>query len=549
MIRWLVLLCGPHAAAWPVHLVASAGEAALAEALVTLARRLPPEAWTFRDVEDAVSGRAESRPATTHETPSISGDPASASAHMDPALAADLALAVSSVPADALAMAAVEADRRSPSPLVLATADALRRSGQLGRARSLVLREGVLEAPGARGIAAEVLRRAGETELARKIAAAAIADDDDASGRARAALARIALDAGHGSEAHDLTVNAASTPVAEVAALVAHRAGDPDRALAEVSRGEALARSAEERARLAAVRGYVLHATDPEGSFAAFSAAVEYAMRAGAVVEEATYRTGLAASASDRGDLGVAIASARRASVLWEVLGRPALAARALLACAAAHATARAVHETRAAAREAIERAHEGGDARAAAYAAWAIADALPAGEIEGRSAAEEADTALASSSPDDALRASARLLRHRSDRLDPARKKRMDDSAEEPAREVSARVEWWGARAEALISGEIDLTTGPDREDGARVLAALLALADANVPVGARGPALFAGYELAARLGRSDAAGRLLSACHEVARSLLARVPPELAAHVRALPWAAPPASPAATG
>jgi len=460
---------------------------------------------------------------------------------MDAATAARLALAVAAVPADALATAAVEADRDAPAPLVLAAADALQRSGQTGRAKSLVLREGVRGARGARAFAAEVLRRAGDVDEAVRVAEEAIAAGDDGDGRARATLARLALDAGREAEASALTEGGASAALAEVAALVASRRNDGAQALAEVTRGEVLARTPEERARLAAMRGYALHATDPEGAFAAFAAAVEYAVRAGAVVEEATYRTGLSASAVDLGDLGVAITSARRAAVLWEVLGRPALAARALLACAAAHATARGAHEARAAAREAIERAREGGDTRAEGYAFWAVADALPAGDPEARAAAEEADRALAGASADDGLRAAVRLLQHGSPRLDAGRARAADEAAVLPAREVAARLEWWGARADALVRGGVDLTTSPGREDGAFVLGSLVALADARAPVWARGPSLFAGYELAARLGRSDAAGRLLAACREVARGLLARAPAELSGQIRALAWVEP--------
>jgi serine/threonine-protein kinase PknK len=407
-----VLLCGPHAAAWPVQLVAPVGEPALAAALLAVARRLPPEAWTFRDVEEALDAGVAERLGDV-----AAGEPQEGP--MDAATAARLALAVSAVPPDALAVAAVEADRRAPAPLVLAAADALRRSGQLGRARSLVLREGAREAAGARALAAEVLRRAGDVEEARRVAEEAIAQGDDEGGRARAALARLALDAGRGEEARALSQGAASAQVAEVGALAAWQRGDSAEALAEVARGEVLARTPEEHARLAAVRGYIQHGVDAEAAFASYSVAVEYAVRAGAVVEEATYRTGLAGSAADLGDLGTAITSARRAAVLWEVLGRPALAARALLACAAAHATARAAQEAQAASREAIERAREGGDARAEAYAFWAMADALPEGDPEGIAAAEAADRTLAGGSPDDALGAAARLLRHGSQRLD----------------------------------------------------------------------------------------------------------------------------------
>ena len=550
LLRWLVLTCGPHAAGWPVHLVASVGEAAFAAALVDLARRLPPEAWTFRDVEEAVTGGAGERRAADagarldvagEGEATAGGDPRAAGAPMDAAAAAGLALAVAAVPPDALAMAAVEADRRAPAPLVLAAADALRRSGEMGRAKSLVLRESVRGAKGARALAAEVLRRAGELDEARRTAGEAIEQGDDDGGRARAALARLALDEEDVDRARSLAEGAASAAVAEVAALAAARRGDGAQALADVARGEALARTPEERARLAAVRGYVLHPTDAEGAFAAFGAAVEYAVRAGAVVEEATYRTGLAASAADLGDLGVAIASAQRAAVLWEVLGRPARAARALLACAAAHATVRAAHEARATALSAVLRAREGGDSRAEAYACWAMADALPAGDAEARAAAEEADGLLAGGSADDALRAAARLLRHASPKLDPARMRAADETAADPAREVAGRLAWWGARAEALVRGDADLTTGAARDDATHVLGAMLGLSDARAPVGERGPALFAGYELAARLGRSDAAGRLLAACREVARALLARTPAELSARARALPWVEP--------
>ncbi|MEZ4299590.1 MAG: sigma 54-interacting transcriptional regulator, partial [Polyangiaceae bacterium] len=258
---------------------------------------------------------------------------------------------------------------------------------------------------------------------------------------------------------------------------------------------------------------------------------------------EANYRTGLAAGAVDLGALGVAIASSQRAAVLWEVLGRPALSARALLAGAAAHATLRAGHEARAEARAAILRAREGGDTIAEAYACWAIADALPPGDAEAQRAAEEADRLLADSSADDRLRAAAHLLRHGSPQIDGGRRLAADTDAADPGRTVACRLAWWGARAEALLrgAGEVDVTTGAAREDGSGVVTALLSLSGARAPVAERGPALFAGYELAARLGRSDAATRLLASCREVGQGLLAKVPAELSAQARALSWVAP--------
>jgi serine/threonine-protein kinase PknK len=56
--RWLTALVGSPAAAWPLGALAVVKESTLAEALTALARRVPPAAWTFRDVEAAALGRA-----------------------------------------------------------------------------------------------------------------------------------------------------------------------------------------------------------------------------------------------------------------------------------------------------------------------------------------------------------------------------------------------------------------------------------------------------------------------------------------------------------
>ncbi|MEZ4307441.1 MAG: hypothetical protein R3F14_05270 [Polyangiaceae bacterium] len=318
--RWLVLACGAHAAAWPVHLLANVREGLLAARLLELAHWLPLEAWTFRDVEVAADRARDTamermlaglpppsarwmghmKPSgATHTGSSGAGDAAQAGLAAagdaaqtglagagdaaqtglagagDAATAARLALALAAVPPDPVAIGAVEADRGAPAPLVLAAADALRRSGELGRAKSLVLREQALGIPGARALAAEILRRAGELEDARRVAEEAVKDGDDEAGRARAVLARLALDAGSASEAAGLCERQSSAAVSEVAALVAARGGELSTALAELDRGEALARTPEERARLAAARGFVLHATDPEAAYSSYSSAVD----------------------------------------------------------------------------------------------------------------------------------------------------------------------------------------------------------------------------------------------------------------------------------
>src|SRR6185437_2766941 len=137
------------------------------------------------------------------------------------------------------------------------------------------------------------------------------------------------------------------------------------------------------------------------------------------------------------------------------------------------------------------------------------------------RAAALLADMGAA---PEDDLRAAARLLRHGA--LDLARVADLDRGAERGA-SAAARLDWWGARASRIAADASSSGAAP------AVLAALVALADAPAPLGARGPALAAGVELAAKTGQGDLAQRLLAALGEAARELVRRAPPDLAAAV----------------
>ncbi|MGK3994695.1 sigma 54-interacting transcriptional regulator [Sorangium sp. So ce1024] len=583
--RWLTALVGTSAAAWPMGAIASVPERALADALVALARQIPPRAWTFADVEAAALGDGARRRRTA--AAAVRGGEGTASPERIGAEeAAELALAIARVPPDPVAIEVIEQRHDAPASLVVAAANALRLHGDLGRARSLVLRACVRDAKDAAPLAAEVLRRAGDRALAEERARAAVDAGADPEGRARAVLARIAIDAGALGAAEALAGSELTAPLCEARALIAVLRGDAARALAEVARGEALAGSVEELARMAAVRGYAWHASDPERAHAAFSAAVDYAVRAGAVVEEATYRTGEAAAAVDLGDLGGAIATATRAALLWEHLGRPAQAARALLACAAAYATAGLAHQTRRMAEDAVARARDAGDTKAEAYALWAIADVAAArgdgaagadagAQPGARAAAARAAALLAGGSADDTLRAAARLLRHGAGELDGARIEELDALASDPELAAASRLDWWGARAARALaaedagaaravegaptaSAEDDAPGGAARPAGEgspdRALAALAALAGARAPIASRGPALAAAHALAVRAGQTDVAHRVLAALAEAARELCRRNAeagpagasagpsgaPEIAGAVRSLPWVA---------
>lgn len=534
--RWLLALVGPPAASWPIGAIAAAPERSLAEGLTKLARRIPPRAWTFGDVEAAALEQS-----TGIAERSIGSPPLLPSSPIDAAASARLAIAIAKVPPDPLAIEAVEQRGDAPAELLLTAADALRLQGDHGRARSLILRASAQGIAGAEGLSVEVLRRAGDIPLAEERAHEAIARGADADGRARAALARIALGRGRLDEAETLAKQGTTAPLCEARALVATAKGEERRARSEIARGEALARTAEERARFLALRGYSSHATDSLGSLAAYTAAVDYAVRAGAVEEEATYRTGEAAAAVDVGDLERAIGTATRAALLYEHLGRPAHAARALLACAAAYATAGARHDAARVAREAIARAREGADPRAEAYALWAIADTSPAASEEGLRAAQRAASLLAGGSPEDELRAAARLLRHDPMSISSERMADLDRRAgSDLGLSPPARLEWWGARAERLLAGDARPANGEPapRIDG--VLAAIVTLADARAPVASRGPALAAGHALAILAGQGDTAQRLLASLADAARDLVRRSPPDLLDSVRSLPWVA---------
>src|SRR5262249_30704479 len=149
----------------------------------------------------------------------------------------------------------------------------------------------------------------------------------------------------------------------------------------ELAVPDGLASTEEAHGRVAGLVGYVAHlGGDDAKASVAYAAAVLHAERAEAVVEEATYLTNLAGSSVNQGDIARGLEASRRASLLWERLGRPDNAANAILARAAAFSTAGAALEATSLGNEARERARALGDRRAEAWACWALTDVLPAG-------------------------------------------------------------------------------------------------------------------------------------------------------------------------
>jgi len=536
LARWLTALAGSSAAGWPVAPMLRLGEAATAAALVALARRTAPRIWTSLDLEAALSPGQAAASVGPAVSPVLWGRA------LDPGAATELALALVRVPADPRAIEVVERTPDAPSALLLAAVRALTLRGEYGRARSLVLRGVGVAAREMDPVAAEVLRRAGDFGLASERARAAIARGVDPDGVARAVLARMALDAGRVGEAADLTRGAAPTAaICEVEALIAVAQGDSRRAFAEVARGEAFATTPEGLARLAGLKAYVSHGHDPEAARQAFSLAADHAVRAGAIVEEASYLTGLAGAAADCGDIGLAMTSSRRGALLAELIERPSLVARALLAGAVANGTVGADHDAIRLAREVIFWARQASDVHAEAFAQWVIADASARFSAEAIAASRRAAELVASGMAAERLRAEARLLLHASGSLNAALIRELDGLAsEEGTASSAAKLEWWAARAAdlSLRLGRGEDPVASEGNSAALVLSRLAVLSNARAEVTARGPALAAGAELAARVGDGEMTRRLQSALAAEASAFLRRLPPELADAARMLPW-----------
>jgi len=510
--RWVVSLVGPAAASWAVPPLP---EGQLASRLLALAEIAPPEAWTATDLT-AASGEVPSRV----ERKARATDDAAAWLDLTRALAA-------ARPSEgALAWAEQEVSRgRAPDGVALDLARALLHRGDVGRAFAALVHAPADDVD-ALLVRAEIARRRGDRPAAETAAraAASSSSDPEVCAAARALLARLAWDAGDLARAESELGAASGPAAAEVRALVAYARGEHERGLDVV---EGAARSTDAGlglARLEGTRGMLEHARGrARESVEAFGRAVDLAMRAGAVVEEATYLTGLAAAAVDAGQATSALAAATRGALLWERLGRASLAARAHLSRAAAFALIGASHEADVAAEEARRHALASGDVRAGAFARWAIVETRTPGDARARQEALAAAAELEGSSDDDRIRGAARVLVWARESSLPLATSAADERVQSLS--AAARWEWWGARAVANAPSQ-------------RVLAELVALIDVSAPVASRGPALAAGARLARALGSGDAVRRIEAARRSLAALLREGTPFEHRAALGAVTW-----------
>ncbi len=308
---------------------------------------------------------------------------------------------------------------------------------------------------------------------------------------------------------------------AEVLGLVEIARARPVRALELVDEFRNDKWGVEEQARLAAVAAMahqLLGATSEACD--EFRRAVEGAVRSGAVLEEATYLTGLAAVATDAMRFEEALASAARAAALFEVLGRPAHAARALLSQAAVLSAFGSEGELENVVFRALPMAIEHGDRRCAGYLELCLVDGQR-DRVSRLAALERASLYL--EDPDDRLRIDARRLELTGIVTDGAEQRAMQTEVR------GAKLDWW--RARALHAAQ----TGQD--DPHEIIAQVVQLSGRGTEL-SEGPAVVAAAALALGAGQVEAARRLSARAATLAESFQSHVPEEYRERTRRLPW-----------
>lgn len=523
-LRLLAALTGSVAAHWNDLARLDLSEEIFCSRLCELASKKKPRHWSLPDVQTTLMQVGPARESQQHDF-----------GHEGDGLAR-LCLAIGRSTASAAALDWVQ-EHATELPLTvrLLAADTMRLRGELGRAHSLLLDQ---DEDAAVLIRLNVARLGGHRDEAKHLAQSLLAQNDRAPTKARALLARILLDEGQIEEAAKLLQHVQDTATGcETAALVANAKGESAKALQHGLRSQALADNDEERARAAATVAFLQHGQSPERCWYHYQQAVRFAINAGAVLEEASYRTGEAATAVQLGRLEDAVRSATRATILFEeVLQSPQKAARAWLARAAAHAALGNRHETIHAAERAIERSQK--DTNARHYARLAIADAH---ELEDEVAIVQcealAEQSLAcSDQPTLRLHIAARLWRHLPKRITRLQKQDLDNLAKDgTATNVNARLAWWKARAERLLHQQENNEAPAEAE---AILEQLNQLVRGEGTVVAVGQAMFAAERLAHSMGDTKRLERVTARRHQAAKQIIAHCTSLLAERVATCPW-----------
>ncbi len=504
-LRFVVDLVGAVAASWPMD--ASLGDAELLTRILDATTLVDPQALTLR--------------AITQERPTVEDARVM--------LPVELALLLADgLPRSAVLDAAEAHTLRTDAPSAFrqALGRRLRLIGEFGRALSVFESDST---PLSRAEAAETARRAADIEGAlARIRQLDGTKDLAAQSRAAATEARILLDRQHPTEALTrLSGVPESSQVLEVRALVELQLERYDVALETLERARSIATTDEEQARIQSLLGMLHHATaEPQKAVLSFRRAVEYSARTGALLEEATYLTGLAAAAVDSSRLDEAVAAAERATALFEVLGQSSRAARAALNRVAALAAAGATLQTRTVAAAALALARTAKDERCAAYVHLALVDATD-DESEAAEHAQRAARLLVAPTMDEQLMVWARC--HECGLV--VEVGEGDALARQPEVGQAAALDWWGARARRALRGR-------QLRGAEAIVGELGRLVSSRVSAATRGRAFAAGAQLARLLELGDAARRLHAAAVEDLQQLIAGCSAVLRSALTAREW-----------
>lgn len=425
------------------------------------------------------------------------------------------------------------ADNPRQTALGLQLASALRLQQQLGRALALLER---LEGHEARVEAAEVARRAGDVASAhRKLEGVALTElSPETHARGAATRARMLMGERRLREALEALEGAPFLPCTAEARVMVHvRRGDFDRAEADLLAGFQLATRAEQRARLEFLSGRVAHGrNDYQAALASFARAADFASQCGALLEEATYLSGVAAAAAELGEVGRALAAADRAMLVYEALGRPQEAARAALSRAGTLLSIGAREEALDAADTALRLATEGGDRACMAFAHLCKAECC--GGDQRRAALEHLARAepMLQGSDSDVLRVTALRLW-----IDPRAAQpdepRSTELASDSRVAAEARLAYWGARAHQALE------RGTRESADERVLSETARLVSSHASVAVRGRAFGSASRLAARCGDGELSRRFSRLAIDAGELLRKNAPAELAPRLMQPPFA----------
>ncbi len=488
---WLLRLLGSGAARW-IDVADGKTDAQLGARLLTLADRGTLSAALLSDLSDDLA------------LPDTASDDARCGALLATGAASDKLID--------------DLERRDElsNTLTELAAEALSARGQYARAAALFARGSSPLSPAHR---AEAERRAGNTALALLLAdPLQSAEGTLVASMARATIARIRWQQGDIEGATRLLKAPMACAECEVRGLLEYSLGAFEAALEWVGKGIERSPTTLERARLEGVRAMVEHARgESYRAMIAFERAVDHAARAGAVIDEATYLTGLAAAAVDAGDTRAALAAAERSALLWDYLGRPADGARARLAEGSALMLLGSTQAADVVLKRAMDLSASAGDVRAFAYAALERG-ALGVSPLDEREIRKCLDDLRQSGAADDVLVAAAyaRRIFQESSNVDGVQRET-----------ASAAVLWdyWCAELESWL---------PNASDPRPVLEQMAARLEQALPVRIKIDALFAAETVAAAISEIALAGRFASVRKRLVASVLERAPEQLRAAAR---------------